>query len=63
MMGQIWAAQPVCEPCWKERQPGRRPYRMINPNTERCCYCGLSTTSGIYVRERLDAVPFPTHEE
>jgi hypothetical protein len=62
-VGRVWAAQPVCNTCFAERNPGRTPVRLRDPNVERCCYCGAITEAGIYVRERLDAVPFPTPEE
>jgi hypothetical protein len=62
-MGKLWASQPICICCWEERQPDREPVRLREPEDERCCWCGTPTRSGIYVRERLDVVPFPTRDK
>ncbi len=39
----------ICLGCWNKRYRGR-PVRIPNPETEKCCFCGALTTSGIYVR-------------
>lgn len=53
-----------CEECWDHQQPGRTPHRMgaAHRLTETCCYCGVITRSGIYVRENPTSVPFPSKE-
>jgi hypothetical protein len=51
--------QASCEGCWNTRHPGRTPHVLLNPDLERCCYCGDDTVSGIYVREDPNKVPYP----
>lgn len=56
--------QPACDDCWDERHDYaakriKEPYR----ETEKCCYCGQDTISGIYVRENPAEVPHPTLED
>ncbi len=46
----------ICDPCWKLRMmaagtPWREPTRLLRPELVRCCYCGVMTASGIYVRQ------------
>ena len=40
----------ICERCWADRQDGREPVRLEDPDTETCCFCGEATMSGIYLR-------------
>lgn len=62
----------MCDPCWKERSPGREPYRVttiyravpflarmwpVRPPKKRCCFCGKKTRSGIYVSVPPEKVP------
>ena len=42
---------PQCDDCWDALHPDRTPIRIIEPETEKCCWCGQYTTSGIYVRD------------
>lgn len=42
--------QPICEGCYDDRYPGRRPSVLIEPELETCVDCGLVTRSGIYLR-------------
>jgi hypothetical protein len=48
----------VCDDCWKTEHPDQSPYRftMTARFTEKCCYCGNSTDSGIYIRTPPDTV-------
>ena len=39
----------ICKTCWYEKNPGRRPTVLADPDVEKCCYCGGQTQSGIYV--------------
>ena len=41
---------PQCSACWYETHPGRTPVRLVVPEMEMCCRCGLMTSAGIYVR-------------
>ena len=41
---------PMCESCWKQRDPTREPYRLELGSLELCCFCGAVTCSGIFVR-------------
>lgn len=51
--------QAICHACWNERNPDR-PSSGVNPGYEEtCAYCGEPTTSGIYVRDDPETVPYP----
>lgn len=52
--------QPSCGTCWDERNPGRAPVRLREPDEETCVYCGKRHRSGIYVRIDPNAAPYPT---
>ena len=54
--------QPACDSCWYARNPGRIPHRINTDmrETEKCCYCGVLTRGGIYVREDPAKVQYPT---
>ena len=42
----------ICSDCWDKREPGRPAPRLGEPGpAEICCFCGLPTASGIYVRD------------
>lgn len=42
---------PMCDECWVTTQErGAIPYRMSEPEQETCCWCGRTTSSGIYRR-------------
>lgn len=41
----------ICEVCWSKREPGRVPHQVMDDDPQRCCFCGASTSAGIYVRE------------
>jgi hypothetical protein len=41
----------ICEACWQKRNGTREPVRVKGPEVVRCCYCGLTHCSGIYLRE------------
>jgi hypothetical protein len=53
---------PICETCWKERNPNREPVTVKDDEVEKCCYCGKATSAGIYIRENPLNVKF-TREE
>jgi hypothetical protein len=52
------ASHSLCDACYAKREPGREPYRIVNPDApegeregayvEVCCSCGQPTTAGIY---------------
>lgn len=53
---------PICLWCWEQREPQRSPTHAGNA-LERCCFCGKTTTMGIYVREDPTSVRcHGTHE-
>ena len=60
-----WSTQPVCNADWRSRNPGRNPSRIKHEyrTTERCCYCGELTVSGIFIRAEITKVPFPREED
>jgi hypothetical protein len=39
----------ICEECWFEQHPTRKPIRMEH-EPDLCCFCGASNVDGIYVR-------------
>lgn len=41
---------PICELCWLATNPDREPYRLKLTELETCCWCGMETEGGIYVR-------------
>ena len=41
----------ICDGCWIRREPSKEPVRLLEPESEQCCFCGSLTHSGIYVRE------------
>jgi hypothetical protein len=47
----------ICAECWFERNPGRRPVRLVDPEVEVCCYCREKRAAGIYVRGEPAATP------
>lgn len=53
--------QPICEICYDLRYPGRLPTTLLpsHRETELCCDCGFTTTSGIYVRVDPRTVEYP----
>ena len=64
-MTKLSWTQPICDDCWK-RPPIRDthgpedPTRLLNPEKERCAFCGEDTTSGIYVRHDPRDARYPT---
>lgn len=40
----------ICDPCWRQKEGDKIPVRLLTNEVELCCFCGLTTTSGIYVR-------------
>ncbi len=49
----------MCDFCWKLRQGPRQPVRLTDAEVETCCWCGVGTQSGIYVRAKADVVEVP----
>jgi hypothetical protein len=41
---------PICLDCWDARNPGRVPRRIVEAESEMCCFCGRRTTAGVYLR-------------
>jgi len=58
---------PICERCWIDQNSSadgiRRPTRMVDPEVERCAFCGNLTIMGIFVRVNPATVPFPPEED
>jgi hypothetical protein len=46
----------ICCRCW-QREWGRRPARLVEGETEICCFCGVDTDAGIYVRRDPKEMP------
>lgn len=56
----------LCERCWNDREPDRKiDSRQTGAieDARQCCACGLATWSGIFVRDRVDAMPHCDCEE
>lgn len=49
-----WRSMPVCNGCWNEHMPGREAAYVIAGPEEECIVCEEPTTSGIYVRMRVE---------
>lgn len=42
----------ICESCWRYREGiNRMPVRVNTGTAHQCCFCGLPTNGGIFVRE------------
>ena len=42
----------ICEACWRLREGvNRLPDRAISGTPHSCCFCGLPTNGGIFVRQ------------
>lgn len=55
-MGRIWTSHAICEDCWTLFNGARIPVRVRDAGVNGCCYCGMATISGIFVRgERAKA--------
>lgn len=52
--------QPSCEVCFVDRNPGREPVRLREPEREVCVFCGQTTEDGIYVRVDPSTAEHPT---
>lgn len=49
----------ICAACWqrrcaRQRTPLRVPVRVVGAGIDACCFCGVFSTAGIYVRECSD---------
>ena len=55
--------QAICDDCFEQQQPDRRPHRMVEPDVERCSWCGRRTRSGIYLRADPASVPYPASDD
>jgi hypothetical protein len=59
--------QSCCDRCWVPFVIASRgqlfdPTRVRTEDIETCAFCGVETTSGIYVRADPQVVPFPRKE-
>jgi hypothetical protein len=41
----------MCVICWYEKNPEREPHVITDADEDTCCFCGLKSKAGIYVRE------------
>lgn len=57
-----WGEWPLCNECWKQREPDRQPARLLVTEDEICALCGRPTRSGIYVRMHRSEVQFAEEE-
>jgi len=51
--------QPICRPCWDQREPGADPVRIPDAPRETCAFCGKPSSAGIYTRVDPSSVPYP----
>jgi hypothetical protein len=49
----------MCDDCWTVWDPSHDPVRVREAyrESEKCCFCGAPTISGIYVRVDPDKTP------
>jgi hypothetical protein len=40
----------ICPRCWTREWGAKTPARLVEGETEICCFCGVDTDAGIYVR-------------
>jgi hypothetical protein len=40
----------ICSRCWATDWGAKAPARLVEGETEICCFCGADTAAGIYVR-------------
>lgn len=40
----------ICETCYGDFEPGRRPVQVREAKTVECCFCGDKTAAGIFYR-------------
>lgn len=60
--------QPCCGCCWQAYSYGsfgevREAHKVIDPETERCCFCGGEAEQGIYVRADPRLIPYPKEDD
>lgn len=48
----------MCVACWIDKNPGRQPHRLSEPQKETCAWCGKENTDGIYMRADPKTVPY-----
>jgi hypothetical protein len=46
----------ACDECWGKFNLGE-PYRLKEPPTTKCCYCGAENSSGLFVKENPGKTP------
>ncbi len=51
---KAYARHAICDSCWKKREPARDAVRVREAGIEACCFCGVLSASGIFVRECSD---------
>lgn len=70
--------QPICEACWIDQRAVwvfdlnigaerltavTMPVRLLEPEIERCAWCGAPTIFGAYVRTDPTTVPYPAPDD
>lgn len=41
----------ICQVCWYLKRGDQTPAHLADAREDACCYCGVKTKSGIYVRD------------
>lgn len=49
-MSNAWRHS-ICIGCWENKNGPQPPFELNSKETETCCYCGRSHSSGIFVRD------------
>jgi hypothetical protein len=49
-----WRSMTVCANCWIDRKFDQAPARVLDAPEKECIVCEEPTTSGIYVRMRVE---------
>jgi hypothetical protein len=55
-----WRSHSICDACWGRREPERVAVRVVDREYVKCCFCGATHQSGIFVREHVEKAPFCT---
>lgn len=53
----MFANHCICATCFGRNRPGVTPVRLRDPEQETCCFCGMATDEGIYIRAASGEVP------
>ena len=53
----------ICDECWEQWHPEKNPVRIKGAELETCCFCGMKTDGGVYIRADPKDTPYCKHED